>query len=247
MGDPKRLLSELSDADGLERDLLGSLRHVDPPSDAKGVAWARLSTQLAGIALVSTAGGSAAAAAKVAPGAFKLLGAKAIAGLAIAGAAVGATAVWVHYSSSPASKSSAPNAPVATAQVVVNAQQAAAEPSEPPAPEAALPTVSAPSALAPRSGAPLSPKDRLAAESALLTQARAQLRGGDASAAQQTLNKLRTSFPKGMLGQEREVLSIEVLSARGNAAAARKRAQAFIAAYPKSPHSAQLSRFADAP
>jgi len=50
-----------------------------------------------------------------------------------------------------------------------------------------------------------------------------------------------------VLGQEREVLAIEVLAAQGNAAAAKRRAQAFIAAYPKSPHSATLARFVAAP
>jgi len=90
-------------------------------------------------------------------------------------------------------------------------------------------------------------KDMLSAESALLTQARAQLRNGDANAAEQLLRTLHKKFPKGMLRQEREVLAIEVLAARGNAGAAQRRARAFVLAHPESPHSAQLNRFADAP
>jgi hypothetical protein len=50
-----------------------------------------------------------------------------------------------------------------------------------------------------------------------------------------------------VLSQEREVLAIEVLAAQGNTDAARRRAKAFIALHPKSPHSPQLKRFADAP
>jgi outer membrane protein assembly factor BamD (BamD/ComL family) len=57
------------------------------------------------------------------------------------------------------------------------------------------------------------------------------------------LDKLQAQFPKGVLLQEREVLAIEVLHARGNVEAARQRAKAFIAAYPKSPHSQTLVRF----
>jgi outer membrane protein assembly factor BamD (BamD/ComL family) len=81
----------------------------------------------------------------------------------------------------------------------------------------------------------------------LLARARAELRRGNAVSAQQMLEQMRVKFPSGVLGQEREVLSIEVLAARGNGDAARRRARAFIAAYPKSPHSAQLARFAEGP
>ena len=47
------------------------------------------------------------------------------------------------------------------------------------------------------------------------------------------------------LAQEREVLAIEVQHARGNVEAAKGRARAFVKTYPKSPHSAKLSRFFD--
>ena len=85
--------------------------------------------------------------------------------------------------------------------------------------------------------------DLLRAESALLTEARAQLRSGKPAGAQAALDKLQQQFPKGMLTQEREVLAIEVLSARGNTEGAARRARAFVKQYPKSPHSANLTRF----
>ena len=85
--------------------------------------------------------------------------------------------------------------------------------------------------------------DRLRAESALLATARAQLRGGDPAAAQRSLERLAMRFPRGVLHQERDVLAIEVLAARGKRAAASRRAAAFIRAYPESPHRDKVQGF----
>jgi len=257
MSDPQRLLSNLSDAEELERELLGSIQRIDPPAAAKGEAWAKLSAQIGAVALVTTAHGSAAAtAAKVAsttasagtaplalaPSALKVLGGKLIVGLAVTSAALGAS-VWVHVRSSQPQ----PVAPVVTLQAL-NPRPVLAPPPVPSEPPLAVPPELVPvPENSSKSSIDQRRKDRLSAESALLTRARAELRRGDTAGAQRTLAQLRSQFPKGVLGQEREVLTIEVLSAQGNAEAARTRASAFIAAYPKSPHSAQLSRFADAP
>jgi hypothetical protein len=265
MGDPERLLRGISDSDNLERELLGSIQRIEPPANAQTEAWARISAQIAAVTLIGTAHGTAAASAAhagaaaavpgagaaavsgvsatgLAPAMFKLLSSKLAVALAVGGVAIGASAVWVqkaHRSAVP------PLGPAASAQTAepVSAQLSAALPA---APDPAL-------QLAPDSEPGKSPsadqrrRDMLSAESALLTEARAQLRNGDVNAAQQVLSTLHKKFPKGMLRQEREVLAIEVLAARGNQNAARQRAKAFIAAYPESPHSAQLSRFADAP
>jgi len=96
---------------------------------------------------------------------------------------------------------------------------------------------------------PITPQrnDRLAAESALLTEARAQLRAGDPTAARAALDRLAAQFPHGVLIQEREVLAIELLSAQGDVAGARRQARAFVGAYPTSPHSAKLRAFLSAP
>jgi hypothetical protein len=262
MGDPERLLSSISDSDHLERELLASIHRMDPPSDAQAEGWARLSAQIAAVSLVGTVHATAAAASAaqgglaaahgaaatsgvsatgLIPAALKILSSKLAVALAVSGVAVGASAVWVetHKPSAP------PPSPVAAQQALppVSAQLAAALP----APDPALQLVpdSDPGKQSP--SADQHRRDMLSAESALITQARAQLRNGDANAAQQLLRTLHQKFPKGMLRQEREVLAIEVLAARGNASAAQQRARAFIAAHPESPHSAQLSRFADAP
>lgn len=263
MADPQRMLSNLSDADDVERELLGSIQRLDPPDGARSEAWARLSVQIAAVALVSTAHGSAAAAAKIAgaPGAAgvsgaaqglarlaaKLFGSKAVVALVVACTAVGTFASWLHFQGAEPpgvvaaklqSVSAAPVSPLALAI----AQRAPFVPASEPRPTA---IVVPDSSVRPNNEK--YPQDRLSAESALLAQARAELRNGDTSAAARSLNRLRTGFPKGVLGQEREVLAIEVLAAQGNTDAARRRAKSFISAYPKSPHSAQLGRFSDAP
>lgn len=262
MTDPHRLFSDLSDADELERELLASLRHVAPPADAKTEAWGKLSVQLAAVGLVSVASapstasasltsGAAAPTASAAggassaalPGALKGLLGKVLLGVAVAGTG---SAVWIQAQREPAPSSAASAVAVeaspplaATARLEPTAEATALS-----AAPAAAPT-SVESPVKPSSEA--SREDRLSAESKLLTRARAELRSGNSASAQQVLEQLRVRFPNGVLGQEREVLSIEVLAARGNSDAARRRARAFIAAYPKSPHSAQLARFADGP
>jgi outer membrane protein assembly factor BamD (BamD/ComL family) len=86
-------------------------------------------------------------------------------------------------------------------------------------------------------------RDSLEDESALLTEARAELRSGDARASMATLDRLRAQFPKGVLAQEREVLGIEVLAALGDSQGASRKARAFSDAHPNSPHTAKLRRF----
>jgi len=268
MTDPHRLLSNLSDADDLERELLASIRQVAPPAaGAKNEAWTKLSVQLAAVGLVSvasvpsttaaslassaaapatTAATSAAAGASSAwlPGALKGLLGKVFLGVAVVGTG---SALWVH------ARHEQPAANIAASAVTVEvspppAAIAPVEPTSEVSAPASLPTAApTPVEIPVKPSSEGSREDRLSAESKLLTRARAELRRGNAASAQQILEQLRIKFPNGILGQEREVLSIEVLAARGNGDTARRRARAFIAAYPKSPHSAQLARFADGP
>jgi hypothetical protein len=269
MSDPHRLLSKLSDGNELERELLASIQRADPPAQAKAEAWARVSAQIAAVAAVGTVASSTAAATgsaaaegaktavgiaakgSLAPAVFQILGTKAVLALAVAGATVSASALWLHVHHSAHAPSNA-HAPTATAPILSASAPLIAAPSvEAAAPEPAGEAIADPTPAVVDSAAKPNleqrKKDQLSAESALLTQARAELRKGDARGAEQLLNRLQAQFPKGVLGQEREVLAIEVLAARGNTAAAKRRAQAFIASFPESPHSAQLSRFAQAP
>ncbi len=49
MGDPERSLSNFGDSDDLERELLASIRRMDPPANAQAECWARLSAQIAAV------------------------------------------------------------------------------------------------------------------------------------------------------------------------------------------------------
>jgi hypothetical protein len=239
-GDPERLLSISSGSDPLERELLGSVRHVGPPDGAKAQAWRNIAGQIAVVAAVGAVSSStAAAASKVSVGTLATwaLSAKVAAVVAAGGLALGGGYLVLHGTQ---------ESPAVAPRTVVAPVTHALPPAPPPAPKQA--EVVAPTEDAPVEDAPshkLEPHrlDALKAESALLTEARAELRSGNAAGAQASLDRLQTQFPKGMLTQEREVLAIEVLSAQGNTEGARRRAKAFVARYPKSPHSAKLARF----
>jgi outer membrane protein assembly factor BamD (BamD/ComL family) len=69
------------------------------------------------------------------------------------------------------------------------------------------------------------------------------LQQGNPSEALQLLADAAQRFPGGVLGQERELLSIEALAASGQSASARQRAAAFMQAHPDSAHAARLAPF----
>jgi TolA-binding protein len=237
-GDPERLLSVSSHADPLERELLGSVRHVGPPDGAKDQAWRGIAAQIAVVAVVGAATGSSAAAATKAASASTLaswaLSTKVAAVVAASSLALGGGYLALEGSEPAPAPQTVKVAPPVITPAPVDAVLQPAEPAAPP------PAEDAPSRkLEPRR------LDLLKAESSLLTDARAQLRSGNVTGAQASLDRLQSQFPKGMLSQEREVLAIEVLYARGNVDGAKRRARAFVKAHPKSPHSAKLSRFID--
>jgi len=237
-GDPERMLSA-SNAEPLERELLGSVRHVGPPDGAKDRAWRNIAGQIAVVAAVGAVSSSTAAAASKATAgtlASWALSSK-IALVAAGGFAVGGG--YLALRSEAPSPSVAPRAVVAPSTQVAPVAPLAPKAAEvTPAPEEAAVEDAPSHKLEPR-------LDALKAESALLTDARAQLRSGNLAGAQASLARLQAQFPKGMLTQEREVLAIEVSHARGNVEGAKRRAKAFVKAYPKSPHSAKLARFLD--
>jgi hypothetical protein len=244
--DPKRLLSEHGESNARERELLASVRRVAPPAGAKDEAWRAITVQLAAGAAATAASTASTASAKAGagsllPGAFV---SKAVLTVAAGSLAIGGYLAAQHVLA-PAPPTPAPSRPQPALSATVPPQpahQTQPAPALPPAPAlapAGPPTLQRP----PNSARP----DLLAAESAALTKARAQLRAGDLRAAQATLRRLQARVPRGELDQEREVLAIEVLSAKGNLSAARRRARAFVSAHPRSPHSDTLTRFLDPP
>jgi outer membrane protein assembly factor BamD (BamD/ComL family) len=81
----------------------------------------------------------------------------------------------------------------------------------------------------------------------MLTEARAQLRGGDPRGALATLERLRARSPKAVLSQERDVLAIQIALSLGDGATAKRKAKEFLDAYPESPHAPQVRRLAADP
>jgi hypothetical protein len=105
----------------------------------------------------------------------------------------------------------------------------------------------APAAKVVRASTP-APLDTLQAESRMLAQARARLRAGDLAGAEQALNDARDQFAQGgSLGQEREVLQIELLAKLGDHDGADHRARRFLRKHPDSPHAKTVQRFLIAP
>jgi TolA-binding protein len=268
MSDPKRLLSDDSDADALERALLESLHGEAPSERDKALIWQSVSAGIAAASIVgasagvAASGGAAGVSAKAAATGAVTTGAgsalsqalvvKGALALALAAASAGGgIALYGRQAPSsatrPAMKQSAVTAPEATLPAPV-ANPATQEPAhEEPAStraddESEPPNERAGVARARRAPNRKAAPDQLARESALLAEARAALRGGDLNAAEQELERLARSFPRGVLIQESEVLAIELLLARGRNDEARAHAARFVAAHPESPHSQKLER-----
>jgi hypothetical protein len=238
MSDPERLLMS-SDVDPAVQELVKSLRGIGPEEGASLATWPAMAAKVAALPVVLAPPRVAPAPpAPLVAGATKLLALKLV-GVAVTSAVVGAGVLLMRPE---------PHAPPVAAQVAVPITAASAVSSVAPfdSAQAATAPEKASSASA-VSAVPLTHSSRLDAEASLLAKVRSSLRGGDPHAALVALNQLQSAFPNGGLMQEREVLSVEVLAANGNLAAAQRKASAFVAAHPTSPYSAKLQRFAQAP
>ena len=268
--DPERLLSAQGPSDELERALLISAKQGPVPAGAKDAAWLAIAAQIAATGTIAAATSAAASTMSAGASAGAGAGGGATVLAAKTGFAAFATkAAWTVAASSIALASylaverarSAPSvhereraAETHTVERVARPLPAAPSPSARPSPSALPgPTPSAVPAAVNRAVAPRPAaeagrrRDRLSAESALLSRARAQLRAGNVRGAEATLTRVRSQFRNGELEQERDVLAIELLAAEGKHAAAAGRARTFMRAYPNSPHSATMARFLDPP
>jgi hypothetical protein len=81
---------------------------------------------------------------------------------------------------------------------------------------------------------------RLREESAAVLSVRKTLLGGDALEALRMLDRARIAFPNGALVEEREALAVRALVASGQKELARKRGEAFLHAFPRSPHASEV-------
>jgi hypothetical protein len=239
MSDPERLL-ESSAAHPEVRELLQSLRDVSPAPGESARSWNVIAAKVAALPVLATASksaaqvGSGAQLGTVVAGASKGLALKVVAG-ALATALLGAGALVLRAERTEPSPGPKP-VPSATPGTP-------AEPAEAPSIEAASSAATAEKPIAPALPAAGAVRgSSLDLEASMLARVRSELRSGNSRAAEATLNRLQNTLPKAQMGQEREVLAVEVLAANGNMAAARRKAHAFIAAHPGSPHNAKLKR-----
>jgi hypothetical protein len=234
MTDPTRLVEE----DGehgrhtVGRELLLSARREGVPPGERDRLWATV----AAAALVAPAIAGPASAASAGAGAtVAASGAAALAKVTVAAVVLGAASLAGYRASRPS-----PSMVVAPAVA-----RAPSHPAPAPPREAAPPRASAPEPArmqrAPARGLTTS---HLAAEGRLVVDARRALREGDAAGALRQLEARRAEFVGGVLVQEREALTIEALARTGRTDAAAARADAFLRAYPHSPHAAAVRVFA---
>lgn len=249
MSDPKRLLDSEA-ADPEVRDLLRSMRDLKPGSGAAIGSWGAMAAKVAALPSIVPPPAPAPAAPHAAISGVSHALALKITAAVVATGVVGGGLYWAHAVETAAAP---PAASVAQAVRALPAPPEATQAaSDVPAVDSSAVDSAAPTAeAAPAASTPLPTSaaariSRLDAEASQLSKVRAALRGGDAHGALAALNQLQAQFPKGALGQERDVLAIEVLAANGNVAAAKRKASAFIAAHPSSPHSAKLERFLEA-
>lgn len=222
MSDPKRWLDDPEASD----ELKGALRGAARAGSLDRATRARVGVRLGRLGAVPLS-------------AITWLSLKSAAALGLAGGATvaGTLAVVEHYRA-PREVVPVPAAPVhPTAQkqrapeATKPAEELAAPPSEP-LPTAAAPTLNPPSELphTPRAATPPSPSSAsgLAAESALLEQARRSLDSAPARALSLAGEHAQT-FPSGQLAAERRLIEIDALYRVGRRTEARARAEQLLA------------------
>jgi hypothetical protein len=225
----------------VERALLKRLNAQQPPVGSADHGWAALAADIAGLQALGTGANlveQAHAAAHAAKGGAGFVTAmKVAAGVVVAGGALWGGSALLQSDGNARAPHSAP-VPAETPSVAVrHAPEAVAPQAEPEAPKAVLPP--APSARTPAS------ETTLAEEGRLLAKAHQLVQGGQPRAALEVLRQSAARYPRSVLFQEREVLTIEALGATGASAAAKQRAQLFLKRYPSSPHAGKLKRFVE--
>lgn len=249
MNDPPRLLEDSAEelSDSVRRLLLVGTQAA-PPSELNAQVWAGLSAKLP--ALGSTVGSPQGASGAGLQGAHVggLLLKAALAVVTIGALVFGVRALLVREQPAPVALKPALIAqapPVAQ----VSAAPAAVVPADlPAAVPSGLPThatnavhsgkLTARTPLV-ASAQPTEPSDA-SEESRMVAAARDALRAGNSAGALSLLSQAQQRFGGGVLGQEREALTIEALSKSGQRAAAQARGQAFLKNYANSPYSARI-------
>ena len=221
----------------VERSLLKRLNAQQPPVGSVEHGWAALAAELPGLQPpgaphvnpahvgYGVASGSVGLAAKIAIG------------VALAG---GAT--WTGTALLKSDDASSLRAPRQRLDVPSETPRVAQWPAEPTTEKSA-----AVDPMPARVQPPARPSSAttLAEEGRLLAQAHQLIQSGQGQQALEVLHTSEARYPRSVLSQEREVLTIEALGATGASSAAEQRAQRFLKRYPNSPHAGRLKRFVE--
>ena len=226
-----------------ERELLKRLNAEQPPAGSVDHGWAALSAEIASLQAVASLGAGAGEAVHGAAHAASGTASVGIATKVVASVALAGGMLWAgsQLLAPGAGGSSAPHA-----QRPAEARQSSARPAPAPLPVDALPAeVSATRPAPPAFPRPASSATTLAEEGRLLSKARQLVQAGQGQQALELLHLSESRYPRSVLFQEREVVTIEALGATGSAAAAKQRAQRFLKRYPGSPYAGRLQRFVE--
>jgi hypothetical protein len=228
MTDPIRWTDDEAQSTDFERDLLRAAQAEEMPAGDKDRVWTAL--ECVSVAATGAAVATAARSTSAASIVKTLVAVSAVGGLSVSGYFVTREVIGV-------------NLPVAAVSAQPAPRAAAAMPSADPGP-APCPVQSALVAAVPVSSpVRAAPASLLEEESAAVVEIRRTLRGGDAAGALRLLEQARLRFTRGMLGQERESLTIEALARSGSREAAARRADAFLRSNPKSPYATDVRRY----
>ena len=239
MNDPRRWTDEGGDATARERELVRAGRDAGPSHDQRRMMWGAIAAQA-----IPSATGQGAAPASGPAASTGLTVAKGTVIVALIGAGIVASYRTMRGPTPPIMQPS-------TAAPALHEQpqlpSVSPPPGDDPSAEAPRPVKVAhstprPNAAPTKEVVENARASRLREESEMILGARRVLRAGDPLRALTLLDAARARFPEGILVQEREALSIEALVRSGQRALATKRAEAFLRAFPKSPHGADVKR-----
>jgi hypothetical protein len=163
-----------------------------------------------------------------------------IAALIVAGALVAGLLLWHPWSRPVASP--APRRPIvrATATTTATAEASPTSPTD-------VPTISVddlPRAHAEHPAPSASAGDDLAAQVLALERARTALASGDAARVVTDIEAFHRTYPRSPLAEEADFVRVQALARAGRASDAQRLATEFLARYPRSPYTQQVTLLA---
>ena len=229
----------------IERTLLKRLNAQEPPSGSVDQGWSAIAAEIAAMQGISALGASSVHATHAAAhgaGGFSLgLAAKLALGVTLAGGALwGGSALLQPETTSPT--------PRHDVNVPAESPRDVRTPAPPVIAQEPQDTQEQASAKQPTPANPARPQSSattLVEEGRLLAKAHELVQAGQGQQALEVLRLSQARYPRSVLYQEREVLTIEALAATGNSSAAKQRAERFLKRYPTSPHVGRLQRFVE--